>query len=144
MTKKYVLDSCAIVAYVKDEVGATIVESVLSEAAAGNAELYMNKLNLLEVYYGIRRTDGLQMAENNKNEGVFMKERKNAFPCSYKEMINGESYTTTEYGMSLHDYFAGQALAGIVTRPVAKIEGCAELAYKVADAMLKEREHATE
>ena len=78
------------------------------------------------------------MAENYQNEGETMKERINTFPIVWDGQVN------ISFGISLSDYFAGQALAGIVTRPVAKIEGCAELAYKVADAMLKEREHAAE
>ena len=43
-------------------------------------------------------------------------------------------------GMTLRDYFAGQALVGIMTRNNFQVTPWAELAYKVADAMLKERE----
>ncbi len=39
-------------------------------------------------------------------------------------------------GMSLRDYFAGQALAGFCV----KNKHCAKEAYEEADAMLKERE----
>ncbi len=50
-------------------------------------------------------------------------------------------------GMSLRDYFAGQALAGIAANPVSscypggEIQSQAEarLAYRLADAMLAER-----
>lgn len=45
-------------------------------------------------------------------------------------------------GMSLRDYFAGQALAGLLTQPAEDEYGpkCfAEAAYEMADAMLKAR-----
>jgi hypothetical protein len=48
-------------------------------------------------------------------------------------------------GMSLRDWFAGQALAGIlagnhpITRGEAPTEDCAAAAYTMADAMLAER-----
>ncbi|GHV41169.1 hypothetical protein FACS1894187_22720 [Synergistales bacterium] len=55
MTKRYVLDACALIAYLADENGADLVESILMEASNGNAGIRMNKLNLLEVYYGYCR-----------------------------------------------------------------------------------------
>ena len=45
-------------------------------------------------------------------------------------------------GMSLRDYFAGQALAGYVTRPESNdysYEAIAEWSYRAADAMLADR-----
>lgn len=41
-------------------------------------------------------------------------------------------------GMTLRDYFAGQALAGILggTYPTPTAEACADYAYSIADAML--------
>ena len=46
-----------------------------------------------------------------------------------------------EAGMSLRDYFAGQALAGICTRNLMAFDTreIAKLAYDVADAMLEKR-----
>jgi predicted nucleic acid-binding protein len=67
MANIYVLDACALVAFVKDETGAGIVQNVLDEANAGNAEVYMNKLNLFEVYYGFRKADGYERAEELYN-----------------------------------------------------------------------------
>lgn len=50
------------------------------------------------------------------------------------------------YGMSLRDYFAGQALAGLTSSTDATAEGwkiaapiAAELSYALADALLKAR-----
>ena len=47
-------------------------------------------------------------------------------------------------GMTLRDYFAGQALVGIITHPGGKAgdwEGAAEDAYESSDAMLEERNY---
>ena len=64
MVVKYVLDSCALLAYIYDEVGSDVVESALKQADENIAVLYMNKLNLFEVYYDILRSEGLQQAED--------------------------------------------------------------------------------
>lgn len=42
-------------------------------------------------------------------------------------------------GMSLRDWFAGQALAGLISPEYANAEIAAETAYMVADAMLAAR-----
>lgn len=52
--------------------------------------------------------------------------------------------SSDQYGMSLRDWFAGQALAGIIACPGAEPDdasrdGCASLAYEFADAMIAER-----
>ena len=43
---------------------------------------------------------------------------------------------------TLRDYFAGQAMTGIISNPESPMpdfERCAEHAYNIADAMLEER-----
>jgi len=50
----------------------------------------------------------------------------------------------TDYGngMTLRDYFAGQALAGLMaTGQVDSCEKCAKAAYRAADAMIFFREY---
>lgn len=42
-------------------------------------------------------------------------------------------------GMTLRDWFAGMVLIGLVERRAGPISVVAEVAYEVADAMLKER-----
>lgn len=61
--KKYILDTCALVAFFNDEKGADVVESLLCEAAEGNCTVIMNKYNLLEAYYGYLRANGEVFAE---------------------------------------------------------------------------------
>ena len=60
-----------------------------------------------------------------------------AFPVPNDANVNGQQ------GMTLRDYFAGQALAGMWTQPAAAngwSDGqIAEWAYASADAMIEER-----
>jgi len=65
-----------------------------------------------------------------------MKDGNPAFPCNSPDGM--ESYK----GMSLRDYFAGQALAGMAVnlQEHIKDEKYAEWAYGLADAMLAEGE----
>ena len=48
----------------------------------------------------------------------------------------------SEWGMTLRDYFAGQALAGALADPTCDVSPIelAKIAYREADAMLKARE----
>jgi len=56
------MDACALIAFLSDENGAEAVNNVLLDAAAGDAAVYMNSLNLLEVYYDIYRKAGKEKA----------------------------------------------------------------------------------
>ena len=50
MKKIYVLDACALIALILDEAGADTVSEILNSAYRGEADAFLNKLNLLEVY----------------------------------------------------------------------------------------------
>ena len=75
-----------------------------------------------------------------------MKDGGSAFPvldsCAFEG--GGSRLDCVDRGMTLRDYFAGQALAGyIVTGPECMYptpEDAAKYSYKIADAMLAERE----
>ena len=60
----YVLDACALIAFLRNESGADKVEVLLEKAKNGKANLYMNKLNLLEVYYDVYRYAGKKRASD--------------------------------------------------------------------------------
>lgn len=63
-----------------------------------------------------------------------------AFPQTVSEQ---NRYTEHYFGMSLRDWFAGQALSGMAGRDhwgPALPERCAQEAYELADAMLKLRQ----
>lgn len=54
----YVLDSYAILAYLGDEEGADKVEELINEAENDKIKLFMNYVNLGEVYYIVARELG--------------------------------------------------------------------------------------
>ena len=65
-----------------------------------------------------------------------------AFPCESYGHRNGKETTVPAQGMTLRDYFAGQALAGIMARGTGTsnaVEWAPEEAYAVADAMVSAR-----
>jgi predicted nucleic acid-binding protein len=64
MKTQYILDACALIAFLTNEEGAELVENVLLEAENGNAAVSMNKFNILEVYYGDYRVHGKDAADN--------------------------------------------------------------------------------
>ena len=63
MKPTYVLDACAMLAVVFDEVGSDVVVGIYEKAASGEVLLVMNKLNLLEVYYDLLRSQGPENAD---------------------------------------------------------------------------------
>ena len=54
MNDAFCIDACALIAYIKNEEGADIVENVFDRAAAGDAVVYMSAVNLSEVIYNFR------------------------------------------------------------------------------------------
>ena len=59
---RYVLDACALLAYLQKEQGANTVSSILNAAEKGTATITMHIFNLLEVYYKIYRAQGKERA----------------------------------------------------------------------------------
>ncbi|MFW5751958.1 MAG: type II toxin-antitoxin system VapC family toxin [bacterium] len=51
----YVLDACAIIAFINDEEGAEVIEEILLGAAKKENKVIINKINLLEIYYNFSR-----------------------------------------------------------------------------------------
>jgi len=60
----FVLDACALLALVKKEEGSNIVANAVIKATSGDICLCMNRINLLEVYYGFYRDNGKDYALN--------------------------------------------------------------------------------
>lgn len=72
---------------------------------------------------------------NNTNPSAFPYRRIK----DYTDRVG--TYEDSSTGMTLRDYFAGQALAGMCSNSGANtITFKADAAYKIADLMLKERE----
>lgn len=59
----FVLDSYALLAYFRNEVGGLKVEQLLNDAVGNKHELYMTCINAGEVYYMASRKDGPDKAE---------------------------------------------------------------------------------
>lgn len=56
--KQFILDACAVIAFLYDEEGAEVLEDLLLQARNGKVKLFMHALNLGEVYYDIlKRND---------------------------------------------------------------------------------------
>jgi len=70
VTEKYLLDACAVIAYLNDEEGADKIEGLLWESAQRSKVLFLHEVNLLEVYYGVYRDEGEQLAEETYNTVV--------------------------------------------------------------------------
>jgi len=104
MVVKYVLDSCALLAYIYDEAGSDIVESALKQTDENMAVLYMNKLNLFEVYYNILRSEGLQQAEDFY--GMVQMSPINVIDGLSDFVFREAGRIKTQYKMSLADSIA--------------------------------------
>jgi len=61
--KTYVLDACSLIAYINDEKGAEVTDSLIRNSRKGKCEIYMHQLNYLEVYIDIARTSNIKQAE---------------------------------------------------------------------------------
>jgi len=61
--KNFVLDACALIAFLADEEGAEKVEYILRKAETDDCLIYMNKINILEIYYLVYREEGKEKAE---------------------------------------------------------------------------------
>ncbi len=63
MRSVFVLDACALIALLKNEKGAGIVAAAYKEAESGKARITINRVNLLEVYYGFYHDKGENYAK---------------------------------------------------------------------------------
>jgi predicted nucleic acid-binding protein len=58
----FVLDACALIAFMKDEEGAEVVGPLIKGSFDGKIDLIVNKINLLEVFYDFYRSEGREFA----------------------------------------------------------------------------------
>ena len=64
----YFLDACSVIAFFQKEPGFEKVRELLEKSDAGQCTLYMNKINTLEIYYGLYREDGPTVADRFLDE----------------------------------------------------------------------------
>lgn len=104
MKNIFVLDACAMIAFLSDEVGASKVQELLDLANYGNISLYIHQINLLEIHYGIVRSDGIELANH-----ILAEIRK--LPLEVVDKIDNHlfansSYFKSNYKISLADSIA--------------------------------------
>ena len=63
MSGKFILDACAVIAFLNDEEGAHKVEQLLLQGERAPDTLFMHEINLLEIYYGVYRDESKELAE---------------------------------------------------------------------------------
>ena len=68
MSKAYILDACAVIAFVKRETGWEKISALMEHSFIGEADVYMHEINLLEIYYGLRRENNESYAKKIVSE----------------------------------------------------------------------------
>jgi len=98
----YILDACAAIALLNDEIGADVVSEVFHEAQSGNASVHMSAINLLEVHYGYNCDKGKDFAD--KVIALFRRLPVNIIHEFSDDALSEASRVKTQYGrMSLAD-----------------------------------------
>ena len=59
--KRYVLDACALITFLRDEPGANLLDELFAKSTEANFNLH--SINLGEVYYDTLRTSGREIAD---------------------------------------------------------------------------------
>ena len=109
MSNVFVLDACALLAIINNEHGADRVEDVLREAINGHSEVYMNKINIYEVYYGIYRVEGQTKADAIYD--LIQKQPINIIDILGDDVFREAAKLKSKYKMSLADSIAlGEAV----------------------------------
>ena len=80
--QNYILDACAVLAFLDGEEGAVIVRSLLDRAKNNEITLTMNAANLIEVYYDRIRVAGTEQAD------AVIQDIYDTFPISIIETLN--------------------------------------------------------
>jgi ribonuclease VapC len=124
-----VLDSFALIAYLRDEPGADKVEDLLRKAAARHAPLHMTEVNYAEVQYIIIRKNGLT---GWKAAAASLVSLPITFHPVARELADIAARLKASYRISLADAFAA-ALAK--TQNAELVTGDRE--FKVVEKELK-------
>jgi PIN domain nuclease of toxin-antitoxin system len=68
MNGAFILDACAVIAFLLKEPGAGKVRDLFQCAGRGEVSLFMHNINVFEVYYGVRRAEGEAVAVDTLND----------------------------------------------------------------------------
>ena len=85
MSKTFILDACALIAFLADETGSDKIEEIIQNAIDEKILLKINQINLLEVYYFIFNLYG-------KNEANRVLEKIIEFPIEIKSGLNEDGF----------------------------------------------------
>ena len=103
MSKIFVLDACALLAVVRNEEGANIVSEAYIKAANESAQIFINRINLLEVYYDFYRHKG----EKYANDFVKKIECSEVIICEFDQtLFSIAGRLKASYKISLADSIA--------------------------------------
>ena len=84
----YIFDACALIALLKKEQGVDKVMALLDEAHTGQSAIYMNTINLIEVYYWFYRALG------REKSGLIL-EKIYAMPIQFIDSIDTIIFSET-------------------------------------------------
>jgi len=101
--KAKLLDSYAILAWLQDEPDADKVNELLEKAQMGELDLYMNWINMGEVYYQIWRRKGRQIALETMTELQIL---PITFISATNELVLEAAGVKAEYPIAYADCFA--------------------------------------
>ncbi|MDR3171964.1 MAG: PIN domain-containing protein [Treponema sp.] len=99
----YILDACSLIALLKREIGADVVQDILDQASRGEVIIYMSLVNLLEVGYNFTR-------EKTHTEMAGIWEAINKLPIIFIDTIGDAVFQEalrlkTRYRVSVGDVF---------------------------------------
>jgi predicted nucleic acid-binding protein len=101
----YVLDACALIAVLNNEQGSANVRKLLLQATNDEISVFINPVNLLEVYYDLIKTDGLQQADDIL-QNIYSSAIKILSSIPPAIIREAGRFKTTYKKMSLADAFA--------------------------------------
>jgi len=103
-TSNFVLDACALIAFLNKEPGYEKVRNLMVGAELEEISVYMNSVNLLEVYYDKIKVSGLEAAD------VFLEAIYDSYievlEYENKDILRNAGILKSKYKMSLGDSFA--------------------------------------
>jgi len=97
--KKYALDACALIAFLRKEEGGEIVKNIID----GDNEVLLHAVNLLEVHYDMIKAFGEEKANNILNRIIKLPIR--VIYSIDINLIKAASYFKANYRISLGDSF---------------------------------------
>ena len=101
--KSYIFDSCALIAFFRNENGAEKVKNILLEAASFNSQIIMHNASLAEIYYDA-------IYNTSKSDADMLMQTISSYPIKMidkieMDLIKEIGYFKTTYKVSFADCF---------------------------------------